>query len=528
MKLILIAALLVSAAAPAAKGLVRGYSLTEWDKKKYDAAQDPKDEAGKTEAQRVVDQLYDLGVRQINLSPRAVMTDPWKAEVVPMTPPGEQRDERARYLRLIRYIKSKGMAVGIRPIFFVVDNAGKTPYTEEIPVAFADPIKSAHATLMKLVTEPAQVGNVAPVVEGLVDKAILALEPAGAQPREATRGETWLIKRAKGVKTRVANLPKLAGAELLTETTRILNRMVLIANKRDWWHGNVEPEDVNRWFESFTQYLNLYLPIAKIGNVDEFTIGAELYSMTVGIEDTWDEQPYGFPQNWLKVLNYVKERLPRTCRIMYDINFTDDKVEAGGLDQHGGEFLRWKIRLVDFKEKAKTPQDKIIYESYVKLWKGLDAVGIDNYRSLATKQTAIPANYAALVKTLQQTSDRYVSQIELALLEIENTEAEVDGKVVPIGRKDVILKELGFRSVTKSFIDPFVYAGNRGELNLEHQAAAYEATFKSFWNENLDWFKGIVFWDASIDLTKQGPEDLGFSPIRKPPVEKVLRTYFKD
>jgi len=398
---------------------VRGFSLTEIDVHKYDALEGSND---KSEAQQVVDQLYNLGVRQINLSPRAVMTHPKKSELVPMTPPDDRAAERRRYLRFINYIHSKGMAVGIRPIFFVVDQHGKTPYVEEL-----------------------------------------------------SSGE-----------------------------------------KKIWWHGNIQPEDPNAWFESYKTYLDLYLPVAKIGKVEEFTIGAELYSMTVGIEDQWKKFPYGFPGRWLELLNYVRGKLLPTCRIMYDINFTDDKVEAGGLEQFGGEFARWRYRIVDLANPT-SPEENKIWKNLVDFWRGLDAVGIDMYRSLATKTQQTPNRYDDLVGTLQQTSDRYASQIDNALFEIENTVGK---------KKELILKEIGYRSVEKGFVDPFVYAGV-GTLSLEHQAAAYEAIFRSFWKQKWEWFRGIVFWDASVDKKLQGPKDIGFSPIGKEMTEQVLKTYFK-
>ena len=72
----------------------------------------------------------------------------------------------------------------------------------------------------------------------------------------------------------------------------------------------------NIWFESFRDYLDIYLQIVKRANrsevkVTEFTIGAELYSMTVGIEDQWIAHPHGFPGRWVELLSYVKRRLAR-------------------------------------------------------------------------------------------------------------------------------------------------------------------------------------------------------------------------
>ena len=57
---------------------VRGYSLTEIDSFYYEA-----NPSGiPTEAQKRVDALYDIGVRHINLHPRAVMKDPRSNKVI--------------------------------------------------------------------------------------------------------------------------------------------------------------------------------------------------------------------------------------------------------------------------------------------------------------------------------------------------------------------------------------------------------------------------------------------------------------
>jgi hypothetical protein len=77
--------------------------------------------------------------------------------------------------------------------------------------------------------------------------------------------------------------------------------------------------------------------------------------------------------------------------------------------------------------------------------------------------------------------------------------------------KPVIFKELGFRSVELGFIDPFAYAGS-GDVSIQHQAAAYEAYFRSFWEPNWSWFQGLNFWEISLDPSKEGPQDNGFSP----------------
>jgi hypothetical protein len=361
-----------------------------------------------------------LGATHIILNVVATMNGGRSNELTPSTPPAQRADEARRMVRLMRFIKSQGMSVGIRPIFFVVGPKGEFPYTETLPNG----------------------------------------------------------------------------------------------GKKAWWHGNIQPSEPDRWFESFRVYLDQYILIAKLGQADEFTLGAELYSMTVGIEDQWKQYPYGFPGRWLELLRYTRSKLPDS-RLMYDINFTDDSVTAGGLQKAGGEIERWRYRLVDLAGTT-DPAQKAIWSDLVAFWTELDAVGIDMYRSLASPNDVLSPKLEPLTAALKQRADSYASQLDTILTEI-SVYVSVD--------KPIIFKEVGFRSVDKGFIDPFTYSGS-GTYNELHQAAAFEALLQSFWAPNWPWFKGVVFWDLPIDPAKHGVGDLGFSPLGKPLTEQSVKKYF--
>lgn len=419
--LLLLAFAFISQAMAQYQPIVRGMNLTELGNYIYDA--NPIGSKDKTFAQVAVDELYAMGVRHVVLNPRATMTNPKGNDLYPVVPAGERAQERQRYKRLIDYIHSKGMTVGMRPIFFVVKPDGTFPYVE-------------------------------------------------------TKNGT--------------------------------NKL--------WWHGNIQPSDPNRWFESFKQYHDIYLLIAKMNNVEEYTIGAELYSMTVGIEDQWEEYQFGFPSQWLKLLRYTRSKLGSKVRIMYDVNFTDDSTTGSGeLTVLGGEIERWRYRLVDLANPT-DPAEFQIWKDLVDFWNELDAIGIDMYRSLASKKDMIPTNYNDLVKFLQIRTDEYANQIDTIVAETEYA----TGKMQPM-----IFKEAGFRSVNKGFINPFDYENGAGTYNEEHQAASYEALYNSFWLPRFPWFQGASFWDVSVSPTRNsGRGDLGFSPAKKPLTLEVLRRLY--
>ncbi|MBU6154219.1 MAG: hypothetical protein KGP28_07940 [Bdellovibrionales bacterium] len=403
-----------------AEAPVRGINLTEQDGFVYDA-----NPAGtqKSPAQIAVDQIKALGANHVILNPRAIMTDPKGSDVVPVTQIQERAKERSRYLRLMEYIHSLGMTVGIRPIFFVVRPDGTFPYIE--------------------------------------------IKPDGS--------------------------------------------------RKIWWHGNIEPADPDQWFRSFRSYLDLYLMIGKLGRADEFTLGAELYSMTVGIEDQWQEHPFGFPGRWLDLLHYARKKLNPESRIVYDINFTDDSVNSGGMSTIGGELERWRYRLVDLAN-PQDPAQLVIWQDLVQFWIELDGIGIDMYRSLAGKKDAIPGDFESLVRLLRIRSDQFASQLDDALVNIES---------ITHHSAKVQFKEIGFRSIERGFYDPFNYENGTGTYNALHQAAAFQAVFESFWQSGFSWFYGGSLWDVGVNPARnRGVGDTGFSPLGKPETLNVIKRIF--
>lgn len=294
------------------------------------------------------------------------------------------------------------------------------------------------------------------------------------------------------------------------------------------WHGNITPTDPEAWFESFQSYLSIYLRIASENKVEAFTIGAELYSMTVGIEDFWKEHPHGFPRNWLQILSNARDVLGNETTLMYDVNFTDDSNQNsdGELRVAGGELERWRYRLVDLapdtlEERTRERRDDDSGWHYLRdFWMNLDMVGIDMYRSLASSKDVVSDDYSTLVYFLSERAGMYGDQLDDFANQIKTT---LRGH-----HKNYIFKELGYRSSTKGFINPFEWDNRDEEVNILHQSAAYQAFFEGIWASQLDWFKGAVFWDLSINQHRWGAEDPGFCPIGKKETEHVIRTFFNE
>lgn len=281
---------------------------------------------------------------------------------------------------------------------------------------------------------------------------------------------------------------------------------------KTWWHGNIEPSLPSAWFASFQDYLDVYLPIATAGRVEEFTVGAELESMTVGLPGATG---FGYAGAWLNLVQHVRSNLPTATRLMYDLNYTDAVIVENGKMQTGGELARWRNRLAE-PLLVTTPEAISARRDLADLWSRLDSAGIDMYRSLASDPTILPEDYDQLVIALKTQASAHATQVDGFVKDLNTATGAT---------KAVVFKELGYRSVEFGFIDPFQYAGP-GTLNASHQAAAYEAFFQAFYVPGYRWYDGVSFWDASVDLRRHGPLDKGFSPIGKGETEAVISNYF--
>jgi len=296
---------------------------------------------------------------------------------------------------------------------------------------------------------------------------------------------------------------------------------LLSSSQGGYWHGNIQPENPAKWFGSLLVYLQQYAVIAEEanlewpGSVTEFTVGAELYSMTVGLEDQWPEHPFGFPREWTGIVREMRSIVGSQVRIMYDINYTDATENSDGTGPSGGELLRWYDRLVRFRPQPGEPTEA--WDNLKEFWLSLDAIGIDIYRSLMPRNEQTPVGYDKLVDRLSQTVEQFASDIEFKLRRINRAVGE-DRKIV--------IKEIGYKSCRRCFIDPFTYDDPRVEVNLEHQNAAFQSVFNGFVLPGYDWLLGISFWDVSVDPSRSGSNDAGFSPVRKP-VAKIIKEGWK-
>lgn len=271
---------------------------------------------------------------------------------------------------------------------------------------------------------------------------------------------------------------------------------------KTWWHGVIQPYNPAAWMESYRKFLMLYADIARRSGVEEFTIGAELQSMTVG-DPEWKASPYGHAERWASLVEDLRTHLPGKCRVMYDINYTDDSGPGG---KRGGELEVWVSRIISGSK------------SISKLWKTYDAIGIDVYRSLGKSLGSnTPSDYTALYEALFKDANNHAYQLKQGLTKIN---AKLKGNT------PVYIKEIGYRSTTQGFIDPYEFDDPSLKPNIMHQAAAFKAFFKGYWNSQF--LSGVALWDVAVDPRRSGSRDPGFALRGKDLTNEVIQHYFSE
>lgn len=88
--------------------------------------------------------------------------------------------------------------------------------------------------------------------------------------------------------------------------------------------------------------------------------------------------------------------------------------------------------------------------------------------------------------------------------------------------KSIVFTEIGYRSISGTASHPWDWQ-IEGELDLEEQAAAYQAAYGAFVDE--PWFAGFFWWSWDPDAFTGGKCDTGFGPHDKP-AEALLRSWY--
>ena len=150
------------------------------------------------------------------------------------------------------------------------------------------------------------------------------------------------------------------------------------------------------------------------------------------------------------------------------------------------------------------------YDEYehVAFWKHLDYIGIQGYFPLTEHKTPE-------ISDIIQGWQKHKNKLQ---------------EFSKLHNKPILFTEIGYRSDASTTIKPWKWNSLENMLTNQRstlaQQNAYEAMFKSLWNE--PWFAGCFLWQWDMRTTKeQSAESFDFSPKHKPAQNIMAKWYGK-
>ena len=141
----------------------------------------------------------------------------------------------------------------------------------------------------------------------------------------------------------------------------------------------------------------------------------------------------------------------------------------------------------------------------VGFWDRVDVIGLNAFYPLSHLEEPDPED-------MLRTASAFADTLELL--------ARVHGK-------PVIFTEVGFKALTDSYREPWIWPEDLGDVPADDgmQALLFDVTFASYWER--DWFGGLLVWKFLADPADDTQEPpFGFSPRLKP-AQDVIEGWFK-
>jgi hypothetical protein len=242
----------------------------------------------------------------------------------------------------------------------------------------------------------------------------------------------------------------------------------LIDTGNGHWIGNILPDDVQKWFDSYRNFILHYAQLAKAEGVEQFSVGNELESMTKPIYSSY----------WIEIIAAIRQSY--NGPLVYSAQ---------------GEDMEWK---------------------WITFWDKLDYVGINAYFSLTNKKDP----------TLEELRHGWIQYLD----DIESLQRTVKKPVVFTeggGRSIDGLNTVVYEDRTPCGCP---YVPTKCKPDLQEQADVYESLLETFWGKS--WLQGIFWWSWLPFGLSDGPEACGeqisatsSSPHNKP-AEKILLAWY--
>jgi len=141
----------------------------------------------------------------------------------------------------------------------------------------------------------------------------------------------------------------------------------------------------------------------------------------------------------------------------------------------------------------------------VGFWDRVDVIGLNAFYPLSHLEEPDPGDMA-------RNAEAFADRLELL--------ARVHGK-------PVMFTEVGFKALTDSYREPWVWPEDLGDVVADDamQALLFDVTFAAYWPR--DWFAGLLVWKFLADPADDTQEPpFGFSPRLKP-AQDVIEGWFK-
>jgi hypothetical protein len=141
----------------------------------------------------------------------------------------------------------------------------------------------------------------------------------------------------------------------------------------------------------------------------------------------------------------------------------------------------------------------------VGFWDSVDVIGLNAFYPLSHLEEPDPAD-------MMRNAEAFADGLELL--------ARVHGK-------PVIFTEVGFKALTDSYREPWIWPEDLGDVAADDamQALLFDVTFAAYWPR--DWFAGLLVWKFLADPADDTQEPpFGFSPRLKP-AQDVIEGWFK-
>ena len=206
------------------------------------------------------------------------------------------------------------------------------------------------------------------------------------------------------------------------------------------WRAQIAPADVDRWWDSYTGFLDHYVAIAAEKNVAMLCIGTELASMSGS----------GHAARWAALIARIRSRY--SGLLTYAANGVDAADEFTG----------------------------------VSFWPQVDLLGVDVYTPLTDKTNPTRAELAAGWRRNRNGQDMVA-----AFQNLQRAYA-----------KPLIFTEIGYRSADGANRAPWDWGASMATDTTE-QADCYAAMYE-VWSAQASWMKGPFWWAWDVSAPRTG------------------------